>query len=422
MTTPVYSQSNPLIAHSASANNQRNGDGNLRVDNTEKRTIFSTLDERIKAIHDSTIFHGDQSTDSVLEALQMFRDICANLEPSYFVHVFLSGNMVYDLPEYSSSLGEDSSNCKLYAVLEILRCQATALIRIEKLVSAETLLDQILWLAREPWRTDPSKWFEIWLGSVWQLLAMYSRQRRYWLMEKLLASTISEGKALLGNDKTVELQELQGLLLIIRTCDFDYRNFKFRGFVVHHTDQQKMRVLLEKIPFSASTERFHLGVLDYLRKTYTMEKQLDELEPILDRLERLLENSLELISWDLFKSYVCIGLIQSYCYLDRFVDAERCLDFFHDMICRRHNPGCFVANIRELARSTDEAFWPSSGDLEYPRLLGPRDCWKYSTGREVLKKFKEFEASEPLSDYACLQGFRQFCSEAREHIVMPWEV
>ena len=443
MTTSVYSQIHSLIAHSAFANDQRNCGCNPKDDGSQKRILISLLEQRIETAQDYSTFLGDQRTQSVLEALHRFKEICANLEPASFVRISLNGNMVHDLLEYSSILGEESSNDlleysssnhKLHAVLEILLCQATALIKIEELASAETVLDQILWLAKRPWRTDPLEWFQIWLRSVQLLIAMYYQQGRYWLMEKLLASTIGEAKTLLGtndSDKILELQELQGLLLITRMCDFDWPNFKFRGFVANHADRQAMRVLLEEISFSASTEIFHLGVLDYLRKIYTMEKQLDELKPILRRLEILFRYHPEPMSWGLFNSYACIGLIQSYCSLDRFVDAKRCLDFFYPMICEVPKPGYFVEvpNVRELARSTNKPFCLSSGASGYPRLPWPRydllgDPYEKeaSTAMKILKELKAFEASEPISDYSFHQGFRQFCLKPWGHVVMPWEV
>ena len=144
MTTSVYSQSNSLIAHSVPVNDQRDYGCKPKDDGSQEQTLLSLLDQRIETIQDGSTFLGDQRIQSVLRSLHRFREIYADLEAASFVRLSLDGNMVHDLLEYSSTLGEESSSHKLHAVLEILLCQATALIRIEELASAERVLDQIL--------------------------------------------------------------------------------------------------------------------------------------------------------------------------------------------------------------------------------------------------------------------------------------
>ena len=355
-------------------------------------------------------------------ALKYFRSICESIEPPLFMDQVLDGPQMQSLDECAGGPFQIFfSDCGLPVMLAILLCRAATLVELDKLTYLEVSLDRLLRLAEGLELKDPSIFFTIVLPAVKLLLGVHSGNRNYWHMEKLLVVALHEWEDLPSTAFNDTILDLQKLLLMIKMCDFNCRNLEFRGFVFNRVNELPVRELLSKIPDSNKDARFCIGLLDYLRKTYTVERRIHQLEPILGRLERLLELSEELGLWEPFMSYACIGLIQCYCYLNRSQDAMRCLDSFSSKICKTPIVDSVkVPNLRELARTPGRSLTIlSNGRL--PWRLVTRRSRTTLTASDLLAELKKFEVSEPNSDFLLRETFTGHCLTREWGLAMPWE-
>ncbi|MCJ1395199.1 hypothetical protein MMC18_008082 [Xylographa bjoerkii] len=185
-------------------------------------------------------------------------------------------------------------NVMISIKLPFLLCHARLSTASGRYSDGENLIDKVLLGYMWIHEADDLQRFKSSFPAVLLLAKAYLAQSKFFLLRKLVFTSLAEAEAL---ERAVEVKEetlqLQKLLLIFGGVMLSVDEFAVSGFGMCLNEEHLLHDILAILKDNDDENEFTLGLLSYLRGRYDKTWVLERLEPILESMEEIIHRTIE---------------------------------------------------------------------------------------------------------------------------------